>query len=78
MLTTVQGIYENGKLELTEDPPTLEKSKVLVVFLEKENEVIKLKKRVPGGLKRIGASLNKKYNIPTNFNDPLEDLKDYM
>ncbi len=27
MLTTVQGIYENGELELTEAPPTLEKSK---------------------------------------------------
>ncbi|MBK6977294.1 MAG: hypothetical protein IPH28_09520 [Cytophagaceae bacterium] len=38
MLTTVQGIYENGKLEVNEAPPTLEKSKVLVVFLEKQKK----------------------------------------
>ena len=59
MLTTVQGIYENGKLELTEAPPTLEKSKVLVVFLEKEKEVAEVQKRVPESLKRMGSSLKK-------------------
>ncbi|MCA0365156.1 MAG: hypothetical protein LCH67_14025 [Bacteroidetes bacterium] len=78
MLTTVQGIYENGKLELTEAPPTLEKSKVLVVFLEKEKEVAEVKSRIPGSLKRMGANLKKKFDIPADFNDPLEDMKEYM
>ena len=72
MLTTVQGIYENGKLELNEAPPTLEKSKVLVVFLEKTQEIKNKKKGVV-----LGSQVGK-FDLPEDFNDPLEDLKDYM
>lgn len=52
--------------------------KIKRVFLEKEKEVAEAQKRVPGSLKRMGSSLKKKYDIPANFNDPLEDLKEYM
>ena len=44
--TPPDGIYENGKLLLTETPPTIEKSNVVVLFLSNaENLPKKQKKR---------------------------------
>ncbi len=77
MYTTVNGIYENGVLILSETPPTTKKTKVMVTFLE-EVETTLPKKRVPGSLKRLGEMEGKKYSLPDDFNEPLEDLKDYM
>ncbi|AUT03488.1 hypothetical protein CLI64_25495 [Nostoc sp. CENA543] len=34
MLKTVEGIYKNGQIELTETPQGITESKVLVTFLE--------------------------------------------
>ena len=34
MLTTVEGIYRDGKIELTETPPGVSEGRVLVTFLE--------------------------------------------
>jgi hypothetical protein len=70
MLTTIKGIYDNGQIVLDEAPPTKNKSKVVVTFLE-EIESSPFKKR------RIG-SLKGKIGIPDDFNEPLDDLKDYM
>ena len=36
MLHTVEGIYHNGSIELTETPAAVGKSRVLVTFLESE------------------------------------------
>jgi hypothetical protein len=36
MLTTVEGIYRHGRVELEELPPDAEGARVLVTFLEKE------------------------------------------
>ena len=33
MLTTLQGIFENGSIELGEDPPDVRRARVLVTFL---------------------------------------------
>ena len=33
MLTSVKGVYRNGKIELLEAPPRLAESKVIVTFL---------------------------------------------
>ena len=33
MLTTVQGIYRDGKIELLETPPALKEARVIVTFL---------------------------------------------
>ncbi|HEV3081199.1 MAG TPA: hypothetical protein VGY66_15575 [Gemmataceae bacterium] len=33
MMTSVKGIYRNGKIELLESPPRLAESKVIVTFL---------------------------------------------
>jgi Protein of unknown function (DUF2281) len=34
--------------------------------------------RQPGSLLQFGLSQNKNFRIPDDFNDPLDDLKDYM
>lgn len=70
MLTTIKGTYENGRIVLDEIPPAKDKSKVVVTFLE-EPQPAHLNKR------RLG-SLKGKIGIPDNFNDPLDDLKEYM
>lgn len=69
MLTTIKGIYDNGQIFLDENPPTKNKSKVVVTFLEE----IK-----PSSQKRRLGSLKGKIGIPDDFNEPLDDLKDYM
>ena len=70
MLTTIKGTYNNGQIVLDEIPPTKNKLKVVVTFLE-EIESSTFQKRPFGSLKG-------KIGIPDNFNEPLDDLKDYM
>jgi hypothetical protein len=40
MLTTVEGIYRQGRIELDELPPDAEGARVLVTFLEKESALV--------------------------------------
>lgn len=73
MLTTVKGYYDHGQIILQEEPPVMEKTDVIVTFLSDEkNEERKEKKKIRLGL------LEGKIKISDDFNDPLEDLKDYM
>lgn len=72
MYTAVNGIYENGNLTLTKTPPTTKKTKVVVLFLEEQKDG----KRSGKGVKL--GSLAGKYSIPDDFNEPLDDLKEYM
>lgn len=65
MYTAINGIYENGRLILTEAPPTDRPSKVLVMFLEEIAPSTPRKKRVLGGLRHLGGA------IPDDFNEPL-------
>ena len=74
MYTAVNGIYEDGKLVLTERPPTTRRTKVVVLFLNEQRST-DLTESLPKGV-RLG-SLQGKHSIPDNFNDPLEDLADY-
>ncbi|MEX2137953.1 MAG: hypothetical protein WD894_01740 [Pirellulales bacterium] len=39
MLTSVEGIYRDGKIELLEEPPTARESRVIVTFLEKNGPI---------------------------------------
>lgn len=71
MLTTIEATYENGQIVWDEQPPVQGKTKVLVTFFEKEES------SPSGGAVRIG-SLKGKLFIPDDFNEPLDDLKDYM
>ncbi|MFY7908723.1 MAG: hypothetical protein ACOVO2_04170 [Emticicia sp.] len=78
MYTSIKGIYENGVLTFSEPAPDIEKSEGLVTFLNEEKKTKPLQKRVPGGLLRLAHLEGKTMSIPDDFNDPLDDLKDYM
>lgn len=69
MLTTVKAIYEDGKVIFNEPPPVTERTEVMVTFLEVEKE--KPKKRKLGGLQGLGS-------LPDDFDEPLDELKEYM
>ena len=71
MLTTIKGYYEGGKIFLREEPPLKTKTNVIVTFLPEETFEGENQNRVLGILKG-------KISISDNFNDPLDDLKDYM
>ena len=71
MLTTIKGIYDHGRITLTEEPPEKEiRRDVIITFLPEQNATAK-SKRVLGGLEG-------KIVVPDDFNEPLDDLKDYM
>jgi hypothetical protein len=69
MLTAIKGYYEKGKIILKEDAPVQERTDVIVTFLTENQE--SNRKRVPGGLAG-------KVSLPDDFDNPLDDLKDYM
>lgn len=71
MLTTIKGYYEAGKITLQESAPVEKKTPVIVTFLAEEAPAPVRKPRTPGSLKG-------KLIISDDFDEPLEDLKDYM
>ncbi len=71
MLSTIKGYYENGHIILKEEAPVKEKTEVMVTFLTQDSITSTKQKRQPGGLKG-------KVTIPADFNEPLEDMKDYI
>jgi hypothetical protein len=70
----INGVYENGKFRLNETPPTTKKYKVAVMFVEEENTNVSPKKK---GV-TLGSLAGMGYSIPDDFNEPLDDLKEYM
>lgn len=72
MLTTIEAIYEDGKIIWEETPPATKRAKVIVTFLEESEQPAQAGKR------RKGGSMKGQIWIADDFNDPLEDLKDYM
>lgn len=71
MLTTIKGYYEQGHIIMEEDAPVQKRTQVIITFLTDDTMTEKIKKRIPGALKG-------KVSIPDDFNDSLEDLKEYM
>lgn len=71
MLTTIEGVYENGRVILTENPPLRKKTKVLITFMEEVEPDESLKKRPLGTMKGT-------IKMSKDFNESLDDLKDYM
>lgn len=69
MLTTIEATYEDGRIIWEEQPPAQKKGKVLITFLEDKREEPK---------RRQAGSLKGKIQVPDDFNEPLDDLKDYM
>ena len=82
MLTAVRATYENGQIIWDEQPPVQKKTKVVVTFLEEDT----LSQPNPAGgavrlgslKKRQGGSMKGQIHVPDDFNEPLDDLKDYM
>ncbi len=72
MLTTISGTYERGHLILEEAPPTPKKTKVLVTFLEEIEKPVFSNGKRPFGIAKGSIKL------ADDFDEPLEDLKDYM
>ena len=72
MLTTIKGIYDHGKIILTEQPPVKTKVDVIITFLYEEKT-----KNLTSG-KRLLGGLEGKVNLPDDFNEPLDEMKDYM
>ena len=73
MLTTITGMYDQGKITFLEEPPVKSKAKVMITFLTDEKT-----ETTPMAEKRILGSLAGKIKVPDDFDEPLEDLKDYM
>ena len=71
MLTAIKGFYDKGKITLSEQPAVDEKTEVIVTFLAHKAKSRLKKKRVLG-------ILQGKISVPEDFNEPIEDLKDYM
>ncbi|WP_411726094.1 DUF2281 domain-containing protein [Methyloglobulus sp.] len=71
MFATIKGYYEQGQIFLEEEAPVESKTEVIITFLTENVKNSGIHKRVPGGLKG-------KVAIPDDFNEPLDDLKDYM
>lgn len=70
MLTAVRGIYENGQVILDEPLPT-QHAKVIVTIIEEIEEKAILEKRPLGTMKGT-------IWMSDDFNEPLDDLKEYM
>lgn len=73
MLTTIRGVYDHGKITLAEPPPVKTKADVMVTFFPSEEKIDQ-----KGKQKIILGMLEGKINLPDDFNEPLDDLKDYM
>jgi Protein of unknown function (DUF2281) len=70
MLTTIKGIYQNGQIILEEKPPVTDDAEVFVTFTKLSEN--KKKNRV------FGAGKGSVLFMAADFNEPLEDLKEYM
>jgi predicted DNA-binding antitoxin AbrB/MazE fold protein len=71
MRTIIEGVYENGQIFLEHKPNLNVKTKVTVIFEETDEQELTAKKR-PFGISKGSIELSQ------DFDDPLEDMKDYM
>jgi len=72
MNLSISGIYENGEIKLSTRPPQNRKQNLIVTFLPEEDQKPKKAKRILGQLE------GKNLRIPMDFDQPLDELKDYM
>ena len=61
---------KTGEIVLNEEAPVQTKTEVIVTFLTSEPNKNSFK-RIPGGLAG-------RVSLPDDFNEPLDDLKEYM
>ena len=70
--TMISGFYENGQIVLDELPKTNKKVQVFVSF----TEPLEIKENVRK--KRQFGTMKGSFVYPDDFNEPLDDLKEYM
>lgn len=71
-MLTIEGVYKDGQIVLNEQPKLLTETKVVVVFEENLTEKQYAPTKRPFGLAKG------KFTLSDDFDEPLEDLKDYM
>lgn len=71
MLTAISGTYSNGQVILEKLPTITKQAKVLVIFEQEIEKINDLKKR-PFGISKGMIELS------PDFDEPLDDLKEYM
>ncbi|MGF7217071.1 hypothetical protein GGR92_003238 [Spirosoma lacussanchae] len=79
MLTTVKGTYDHGQISLHEISRIQEGTEVLVPFLE-QTSLTQRKGHGTDTTNKEGirfGSLAGKVSIPADFNEPLDDLREY-
>jgi len=69
MLTAVKGIFEDGKITLMENPPVNKRMEVIVTFIDEIPKPV---------TKRQAGIINGKFEMSDDFDEPLDDLKEYM
>ena len=73
MRTQINGIYNNGNIILDEQPTLSKPVKVVVTFMEEEEVTVKKKKPLVFGFSKGTVTF-----MSPDFNEPLDELKDYM
>lgn len=74
MLTAIKGTYDNGQIIWDETPPIQKRTKVIVTFLEESMPIHEESLTQ----KRQGGSMKGEVWMADDFNEPLDDLKEYM
>ena len=73
MFATIKGVYDQGIIILSEEPPVHSKTNVMITFLSQDEDQNNNKKK---GVK-LGL-LKGKIKLSDNFNDTLSELNEYM
>ncbi len=73
MLSAIKGVYDHGQIILSEEPLVKTKTNVIVTFLPSDEGILK-----DGKQKIILGMLEGKIKLSDDFDEPLEDFKDYM
>lgn len=71
MFPAIKGYYDNGQVFLSEDSPVSAKTNVIIMFLPEDGQIKQSKQRVWG-------TLQGKIAVSDDFDNPIEDMNDYM
>jgi Protein of unknown function (DUF2281) len=75
MLATIKGVYQNGQIRLDELPDTLDDMEVFVTFTK---TITSTTLSLPKPKRIFGIGKGSITYMSADFDEPLDDLKDYM
>ncbi|WP_031528177.1 DUF2281 domain-containing protein [Dyadobacter crusticola] len=70
MWTTIEGVFENGQVTLSEEPPVTDRAKVSITFIEEKHSSIRRDREL--------GTMKGTIRMSDDFDEPLDDLKEYM